>query len=112
MAVDFNITLNWFFRDIDDELRKYVWLHFEQQQNKKIAEMHLSPVYKRLKKLHTDLEVITNESSELSNAFPKKLTSVDMQSLRLLYKKQFADATTEKKLNRIKNHYKPELKTC
>ncbi|MCU0396046.1 MAG: hypothetical protein MUF29_09050 [Chitinophagaceae bacterium] len=95
---------------IDFELKKYTLLAYLQQVNRYFSEHKLYPQLSDLIFHYNNLLQFRNNKEYLQQQFPRRLTSVEMEKLTLLYEAMIADDEVMQELEDIIRFALQEMK--
>jgi len=111
-----NLGVNWFIEGhIDFEHKKYVLLSYMQEINRHFDKTRLYPNLTDLIFHYNNLLNFKENKSSLQQAFPQRLTQIEIAAVKLTYKKIIEDDESLKEIEQIiayaLNEMDPAIKT-
>jgi hypothetical protein len=106
------LSETWFMEGyIDFELQKYRLLAYLQEVKKCFGETKLYPQLSDIVQHYNDLLEFRNNKRFLQDQFPRKLASVNIQRLELVYEQMLADDTLMLELEQIAVYALDQMKS-
>lgn len=107
------LSETWFAEGyIDFELKKYTLLAYLQEVNKYFNESKLYPLLADMIFHYNNLVSLRENKKIIEEHFPKKLTGIQMEKLKVLYEQMIEDDDLMQELEAIINYSASTLKTC
>lgn len=102
---------NWFFEDLPDfEYKKYILLAYLKDVHAQFTETKLYPALSDLVFHYRNLTSFMEQKQALYNAFPERLTEIDMQRFHLAFSKVMSNDELMNHLEEVLSYSIPELK--
>lgn len=102
---------NWFFEDLPDfEYKKYILLAYLKEVHTQFTETRLYPALSDLVFHYRNLTSFMEQKQALYNAFPERLTEIDMQRFNLAFSKVMGNDELMNHLEEVLSYSIPELK--
>lgn len=102
---------NWYYEgNLDFEHKKYLFLAYLQYVNKHFKESMLYPTLAELVEHYKSIHFFLNSKERMQDGFPKKLESIDMKKLKVVYKKVLEQDNILETIERLARYASPRIK--
>ena len=106
-----SLNANWITEGrIDFEYKKYILLAYLQEVSKSFSEAKLYPFLSDLFQHHNNLLALKERKENAINSFPKKITRMDVEHLRIEYDRLVTDDGCMEEINHILDYAMPMLR--
>lgn len=104
------LSPNWITDNhIDFEYKKYILLAYLQQVSQSFEETKLYPSLSELVSHYRNLITLKENKQQLFDQFPEQLKGLDLEALKMVYKKTIPDGSVMKEIEDIIEYSLPQM---